>query len=200
MGRVRHRYSRSSPASRVLALTASICASHLKPMLFSKLLGNPVVFCANHILPICALKAANREMTLSDILKVLDECIIDRSATESSGDWQSLRSELLRHDQAEARRDLGNEFEQDRRSLLDNATLGNEPSGFGNSLCEHSPNRKISALRCVVGAGAPAEREDFDTGESSLRIRQVLPLALGYVCDGPQHNHGRDRQLDRKRC
>ena len=110
-------------------------------------------------------------MTTGHLLEVLDERIVHRSAPKGANDRKCLRCDLLGHHQSEARRHLGDEFEKDGGTLLDDATLGNEPGGFGYRLGEHASNREISALGCIGGSGASAQCEDLNTGENGTRVR-----------------------------
>ena len=90
-----------------------------------------VVFNADLILAIKPLEPADRKMTTGHVLEVLDERIVHRGAPKGADDRKCLRGDLLGHDQPKARRDLGDELKKNGRSLLYDATLGNEPRGFG---------------------------------------------------------------------
>jgi len=90
-----------------------------------------VVFSADLILAIKPLEPADRKMTTGHVLEVLDERIVHRGAPKGADDRKCLRGDLLGHHQPKARRDLGDELKKNGRSLLYDATLGNEPRGFG---------------------------------------------------------------------
>jgi hypothetical protein len=49
-----------------------------------KLLGDKVIFGANLLLAVDPIEAAHREMPPGDVLEMLDECVIHRSAAESA--------------------------------------------------------------------------------------------------------------------
>ena len=110
-------------------------------------------------------------MTTGHLLEVLDERVVHRGTPKGADDRKRLGGDLLRHHQPEARRDLGDELKENGRSLLDDATLGNEPRGFGYRLGEHASNREITALGSIGGSGASAQCEDLDTGQDGLRVR-----------------------------
>jgi hypothetical protein len=137
----------------------------------SKLLSDLVVFSADLVLAIEPLEPADRKMTTGHLLEVLDERIVHRSAPKGANDRKCLRCDLLGHHQPEARGYLGDELEKDRSTLLDDPTLGNEPRSFGYGFCEHASNRKISALGRVGRSGSPAQSEDLNARQSSLRVR-----------------------------
>src|ERR1700681_2995505 len=149
------------------------------------LLSDPVVFIADRILAVEPLEPPDRKMAPSYVLEVLDERIVYRGASKGADDRKRLRGYLLGHHQSEARRDLGDELQEDGRSLVDDATLGNEPCGFGYRFGEHASNREISALGGIGGSGASAQCKDLDTRENGLRIGQILSLALRDVRDRP---------------
>lgn len=109
-------------------------------------------------------------MTTGDVLEMLDERVIHRSAAERADDREGLRGNLLRDYQSEASSDLSYELQQDRRSFLEEAAFSDEAGGFRHRLGEHTSNGEISALRCVGRPGVPAQCEDFDAGEGGLRI------------------------------
>src|SRR6202022_3183542 len=138
-------------------------------------------------------------MTTGDVLEMLDERVIHRSAAERADDREGLRGNLLRDYQSEASSDLSYELQQDRRSFLDEAAFSDEAGGFRHRLGEHTPNGEISTLRGVGLPGPPAQCEALEAGEGGLRIGQVLSLAASDVRDRPQHDGGRNRQFGRKR-
>src|SRR3984885_14055903 len=149
----------------------------------SKRPGDQVIFGADPLPAIVSLEAAHRKMTTGDVLEMLDERVIHRSAAEGADDWEGLRGDLLRDHQSEACSDLSHEFQEDRRSFLEEAAFSDEAGGFRHRLGEHTSNGEISALRCVGRPGPPAQCEDFDAGEGGLRIGQVLALAACNVRD-----------------
>src|ERR1700730_4115779 len=138
---------------------------------FSKLVSDLVIFSADLILAIKPLEPADRKMAAGHVLEVLDERIVHRGAPKGADDRKCLRGDLLGHHQPKARRDLGDELKENGSTLLDDATLGNEPGGFGYRLGEHGSNSKIPACGCIGGSGASAQCEDLNTGENGLRVR-----------------------------
>src|SRR3982074_3080821 len=146
----------------------------------SKLLSDLVVFSADLVLAIEPLEPADRKMTADHLLEVLDERIVHRSAPKGANDRKCLRCDLLGHHQPGARGYLGDALEKDRSPLLADPPVGNKPRSFGYGFCEHASNRKISALGRVGRSGSPAQSEDLNARQSSLRGRQTLTLALRY--------------------
>src|SRR3984893_340697 len=136
-----------------------------------KLVSGLVVFSADLILAIKPLEPADRKMAAGNVLEVLDERIVHRGAPKGADDRKCLRGDVLGHHQHKARRDLGDELEKDGCSLLDDATLGNEPRGFGYRLGEHASNREISALGRVGRSGSPPQCEDLNTRDNGPRAR-----------------------------
>src|ERR1700733_5099606 len=165
----------------------------------SKRFSDQVIFGADPLPAIESLEPAHRKMTTGDVLEMLDERVIYRSAAEGADDWEGLRDNLLRDHQSEACSDLSHELQKDRRSFLEEAAFSDEAGGFRHRLGEHTSNGEVSALRSVGRAGPPAQCEDLAAGEGGLRMGQVLSLAASYVRDRPQHDGGRNRQFDRKR-
>ena len=123
--------SSSYPKALLFSCDPFASVLHLTLEPFSKLVSDLVVFSADLILAIKPLEPADRKMAAGHVLEVLDERIVHRGAPKGADDWKCLRGDLLGHHQPKARRDLGDELEKDGCSLLDDATLGNEPRGFG---------------------------------------------------------------------
>ena len=115
-------------------------------------------------------------MPAGNVLEMFDERIAHGCATEGADDGEGLRGNLLRDYQSEACSDLGDELQQDGRTLLEDAAFGDEPGGFGHRLGEHASNGEVTALRCVRRYRSPAQREDLDAGQRSFRIGKVLTL------------------------
>jgi hypothetical protein len=68
-----------------------------------------------------------------------------------------------------------------------------------HALCQHAAHDKISALGRVCRARPAAQGEHLHARECRFWIGHVFALAPRDVRDRPQHDDGRDRQLDRKR-
>jgi hypothetical protein len=128
----------------------------------SKLPGDQVIFGANFRLAIKALEPAYREVPTSDVLEVLDECIVYGRTAEGADDGERLSGDLLRNHHPEARSNLGDELQEDRRSFLDDAAFGDEPGSFSDRLGKHASDGEVSALGCVRGSGPSSQCEDLD--------------------------------------
>ena len=74
------------------------------------------------------LEAPHDEMTARERLEMLGERRVDRRAADRADDRRRLGRELLADDDAEARRDLGDEPRDERRRLGADA-LGSRQSG-----------------------------------------------------------------------
>jgi hypothetical protein len=127
----------------------------------SKLFRDQVVFGSDLVLAVEPFEPPDGEMAPRDVLEMIDECIVDCGAAESADDWKGLCCNLLRDNESEARRNLGDELQKDGRSLFDDAAFGDEPGGFRHRLCEHAANgvgsreTATSASGDKVGRGRP---------------------------------------------
>src|SRR6202051_717001 len=112
----------------------------------SKRPGDQVILGADPLPAMEPFEAAHREMAAGDVLEMLDERVIHRSAAEGADDWEGLRGNLLRDHQSEACSDLSHELQEDRRSFLEEAAFSDEAGGFRHRLGEHTSNGEVSAL------------------------------------------------------
>src|SRR5258705_13413099 len=69
----------------------------------------PIVLGAHGVAAIDPLEPAHGEMTARHILEVLDKSEVESRSTQRADDRDGLRSEFLRNDEAETRRDLRQE-------------------------------------------------------------------------------------------
>jgi hypothetical protein len=90
-------------------------------------------------------------MTAVDILEMLDEHVVHRCTAEGADEGQGLRGNLLRDHQSEACSDLGDELQQDGRTLLEDAAFGDE-TGRLPSPSTHV-NRRSNFGRRSPGSG-----------------------------------------------
>jgi len=151
------------------------------------------------ILAVASFEPAHDEVRPRYLLEVVNERVVHRGAAERADDRHSLRCELLRHNYAEAGCDLRNEPDQDRRAFREHPAFGDEARGLRDRFGEQPAGSEIPALRRIRLAIARPQGEHLQAGEGALRVREVLALAACDVSDRPQHDDGRDRQLDRQR-
>ena len=132
-------------------------------------------------------------MTTGDVLEMLDERVVHRSAAEGADDREGLRGNLLRDDQSEARSDLSDELQEDRRSFLEEAAFSDEAGGFRHRLGEHTSNGEVSALRCVGRPGRPPNAKTStqaravsgsDRSSPSLRAMSAIDRSMMVVETG----------------
>ena len=109
-------------------------------------LGQALIFRPHDVLAVGSFEAAHGEMALSDLLKMLDKQVVHGSTAQCTDDRKSLRCELLRHHDSEARSHLRNEADENRGSFLDNAALQYESCGFSYGLREQTPHGEITAF------------------------------------------------------
>src|ERR1700722_8612248 len=128
----------------------------------SKRSCDQVIFGADPLFAVDPLEAAHRKMTTGDVLEMLDERVVYRSAAEGTDDGEGLRGNLLRDHQSEACSDLSHELQEDRRSFLEEAAFSDEAGGFRHRVGEHTSNGEVSALRFVGRPGPPAQCADLD--------------------------------------
>src|SRR5262245_16422482 len=81
--------------------------------------GETLIFPMHEVLAIGPLEPANDEVAACDVLEVLDERVIHGGAAQRADHRDGLRRSLLRHHHAEARRDLGDEANEDGAAFLD---------------------------------------------------------------------------------
>src|SRR5205823_12589039 len=106
--------------------------------------------------------------------------------------------QLLGYDDAEPRGDLREKPDDSRRTLAHNTLVEREICNLDGPPGEQSADGKIVAVRSLaIGCGG-TQREHFEAGEPGPRVGEVLALLSGDRRDPSQHDHGRNRQLDRE--
>src|ERR1700681_3954583 len=122
----------------------------------SALLRKALIFGLHNVLAVDSFEPANCEMTSSHLLKMLDEGVVDGSATNRTDNRNRLRRDLLRYNHAKAGRHLRNEADQDRSPFLDNTALRDEACGFSDALRQHASCGEISAFGRIGRADSSA--------------------------------------------
>ena len=82
-----------------------------------------LIFRQYDIFSIDLFEPPHGEMTLSNLLKMLDKHVVHRSAAQCTNDWQSLCRELLRQHYSKARSHQRSEADENWSTLLDYTAL-----------------------------------------------------------------------------
>ena len=83
----------------------------------SRLARKPIIGRADSIFAVAPLKSAYDEVRPCYLLKVVDECVVHRRATNCANKGHGLRRQLLRDNNAEAGCDLCNQSNEHRRAF-----------------------------------------------------------------------------------
>ena len=117
----------------------------------SVVLNNAFIFLPDNAFAVDSFEPTNGEMTLSHLLKMLDERVIHEGAAQCADDREGLRCYLLRYDHSETGRHLCNEAHGDWTAFLDSAAFRDEACGFSYTLRQHAAHREISTFRRIGG-------------------------------------------------
>src|SRR5260370_21777259 len=113
-------------------------------------------------------------MTARDSLEVLDEGEVVRRTAHGTDHRDCLRSYLLGHHDAEARGDLRQEADEERRPLPDRTLVDGEIGDLDEATGEHRADREIIGLSAVLIGWWSTEREHFEAGEPGARVGEGL--------------------------
>src|SRR5262249_29884329 len=165
----------------------------------SALLREALIRFLHRLLAIGALEAANSKVTSRHLLEMLDERVVHGSAAQRADERDGLSGELLRDHDSETGCDLADEAHENRAAFLDDAALDDESRGLRYAFCQHAAHGKISALGSIGRTGPSAQREYLHARERRFRIGQIFAFAARNFRNRPQHDDGRERQLDGER-
>src|ERR1700730_1818279 len=171
----------------------------LRASRLSAVLGEALIRLPHRLLAIGALEAANGKVASRHLLEMLDERVIHGSAAERADERNSLSRELLRDHQSETGCDLGDEAHENWAAFLDDAALDDESRSLRYAFCQHAAHGKISALGSIGRTGPSAQCEYLHARERRFRIGQIFAFAARNFRNRPQHEDGRERQLDGER-
>src|SRR5579883_1296731 len=132
---------------------------------------------AHHGETVVALEPPDGEMALGDALEVIHEHDIDRGAAEGAQHRHRACGRALADDDAEPRRDLGDETADQRRRDAGETALEQQRRRIGGQTAEEDARRVIAEVAAAVAAILRrAQREHLHTGEPRLERREILAV------------------------
>src|SRR6516164_7604957 len=117
-------------------------------------------------------------MPARHVLEMLGKSKVDRRSADSAEHRDRLRSDLLRHNDPEARRDLRQKADKDRRALADRTLVDSEIGDLDQPASKHRADREIIGLHALLTARRAAQRKDFEASQSRSRIPKVFAFLL----------------------